>query len=140
MGLLINTNEEISEKVYKDFKDKENYLLAFKHNDVKTGLGKLLASNLWYTFDSNITFILYFSSKGIYEEEISNSVNIDFVLMPWHEIESFSLNEKKSKAIINLNHLGKKVAYEIPFDGKIFGDNKINLGKLISKNWNKIDG
>lgn len=139
MGLLFNTNEEISEKVYKDFKDKENYLLAFKHNDFKTGIGKLLVSNLWYTFDSSRTFILYFSSKGIYEEEISNSVNRDFLLMPWHEIESFSLDEKKSKAIINLNHLGKKVAYEIPFDGKIFKDNKISLEKLISKNRNKID-
>lgn len=140
MGLLFNSNEEISQKVYKDFKDKENYLLAFKHNDVKTELGKLVASNLWYTFDLNRTFILYFSSKGIYEEEISNSVNRDFLLMPWHEIESFSLDQKKSKAIINLNHLGKKVAYEIPFDGKIFGDNKISLEKLISKNRNKIDG
>lgn len=140
MGLLFNSNEEIGEKVYNDFKDKENYLLAFKHNEVKTGLGKLLASNLWYTFDSSRTFILYFSSKGIYEEEISNSVNRDFLLMPWHEIESFSLDQKKSKAIINLNHLGKKVAYEIPFDVKIFGDNKISLEKLISKNWNKIDG
>lgn len=46
MGLLFNTNEEISEKVYKDFKDKENYLVAFKHNDFKTGLGKLLVNNL----------------------------------------------------------------------------------------------
>lgn len=115
MGLLFNSNEEIGEKVYKDFKDKENYLLAFKHNEVKTGLWKLLASNLWYTFDSSRTFILYFSSKGIYEEEISNSVNRDFLLMPWHEIESFSLDQKKSKAIINLIHIGKKSCLRDPF-------------------------
>ena len=50
MGLLFNSAKEISDKVYERFGDRENYLLAMKHNDFKMGLLKLLASKLYYAW------------------------------------------------------------------------------------------
>lgn len=139
MGLLFNSNQEINEKIKSEFGDLDNHLLAFKHNGIKKGLAKLLIiGGVYYTFDSNRTFILYFSNKGIHEEEISNSVKRDFLLMPWHEISSFELKVKKNKAILELVHIGKKLGYEIPFTGAIFKGNKENLQKLESKDWNRI--
>lgn len=58
--------------------------------------------------------------------------------MPWHEISSFELKLKNNKAILELVHIGKKIGYEIPFKGAIFRDNKENLQKLESKDWNRI--
>lgn len=138
MALLFNDTNEIREKVYDNFKDEKNYLVAIKHNDKKTGFAKLIASSVFYTLDSNRTFILYFSPKGIYEKEMSNSVKGNFSLIPANEIEDFKVTYKSSKAIIEFYHIGKKVAYEIPYDGKIFVDNKNNLDNLKDNNWNII--
>ena len=138
MGLLFNDNNEINEKIKNEFGNLDNHLLAIKHNDIKTGLAKLIASNLFYTLDSNRTFILYFSNKEIHEEEISNSLKRDFLFMPWNEISSFDVEVKNNKAIIELVHIGKRIGYEIPFNGTIFGTNKDNLKKLEAKDWNKI--
>ncbi|MDU5417338.1 histidine kinase [Peptoniphilus harei] len=138
MGLLFNDKKEFSEKVEKIFGDRENYLVAFKANDLKTGLGKLILSNIYYTFDSSRTFILYFSPKGLYESEISNSMKRDFFLMPWNEIEEFEVEDKNNKAIISLRHLGKKVMYEVDFKGKIFDGNEERFMELKSKDWNRI--
>ena len=138
MGLLFNDKKEFSEKVEKIFGDKDNYLVAFKANDLKTGLGKLILSNIYYTFDSSRTFILYFSPKDLYESEISNSMKRDFFLMPWNEIEEFEVEDKNNKAIISLRHLGKKVMYEVDFKGKIFEGNEERFIGLKSKDWNRI--
>lgn len=139
MGLLFNDNNEINEKIKNEFGNLDNHLIAIKHNGIMKGLAKLLIiGGVYYTFDSNRTFILYFSNKGIHEEEISNSVKGDFLLMPWNEISSFDIKVKNNKAIIELVHIGKRIGYEIPFNGKIFGTNKSNLKKLEEKNWNKI--
>lgn len=138
MGLLFNDNNEINEKIKNEFGNLDNHLLAIKHNDLKIGLAKLIASNIFYTLDSNRTFILYFSNKGIHEEEISNSLKRDFLFMPWNEISSFDVEVKNNKAIIELVHIGKRMGYEIPFNGKIFGTNKANFKKLEDKDWNKI--
>lgn len=138
MGLLFNDNNEINDKIKNEFGNLDNHLLAIKHNDLKTGFAKLIASNIFHTLDSNRTFILYFSNKGIHEEEISNSVKRDFLFMPWHEISSFDIEVKSKKAIIELVHLGKRLGYEIPFNGTIFGTNKDNFKKLEDKEFNKI--
>lgn len=138
MGLLFNDKKEFSEKVEKNFGDRENYLVAFKANDLKTGLGKLILSNVYYTFDSSRTFVLYFSPKGLYESEISNSTKRDFYLMPWNEIEEFEVEDKNNKAIISLRHLEKKVMYEVDFKGKIFEGNEERFIDLNSKDWNRI--
>lgn len=128
MGPLFNSNQEINGKIKGEFGDLDNHLLTFKYNDVKTDLFKwLVPGGLYYTVDSTRTFILYFSSKGIHEEEISNSVKRDFLLMPWHEISSFELKVKKNRAILGLVHIGKKIGYKIPFKGVISRDNKENL-------------
>lgn len=132
------TRRNFSEKVEKIFGDKDNYLVAFKANDLKTGLGKLILSSIYYTFDSSRTFILYFSPKGLYESEISNSTKRDFYLMPWNEIEEFEVEDKNNKAIISLRHLGKKVMYEVDFKGKIFEGNEERFINLKSKDWNRI--
>ena len=138
MGLLFNSKDEFGNKVEKIFGDRDNYLVAFKANDLKTGLGKLILSNLYNTMDSSRTFILYFSPKGLYESEISNSTKRDFYLMPWNEIEEFEVEEKNNKAIISLRHLGKKIMYEVDFMGKIFEGNEERFMELKSKDWNRI--
>ena len=139
MGLLFNDNDEINEKIKNECGNLDNHLLAIKHNGIKKGLAKLLIiGGLYYTLDSNRTFILYFSNKGIHEEEISNSLKRDFLFMPWNEISSFDVEVKNNKAIIELVHIGKRMGYEIPFNGKIFGTNKANFKKLEDKDWNKI--
>lgn len=138
MALLFNDRNEIKNKIKSNFSDDKNYLVAIKHNDVKSSLTKLIASNLFYTLDSNRTFILYFSPKGIYEKEISNSSKGNFSLIPSNEIENFELLEKSKKSIINFLHLGKKVSYEIPYEGKIFVDNKENIDILKENDWNIV--
>lgn len=138
MGLLFNDKKEFSDKVEKIFGDRDKYLMAFKTNDIKTGLGKLILSNIYYAMDSSRTFILYFSPKGLYESEISNSTKRDFYLMPWNEIEEFEVEEKNNKAIISLRHLGKKVMYEVDFKCKIFEGNEDRFKELKSKDWNRI--
>ncbi len=138
MGLLFNDTNEIKNIVEESFGDTKNHLVAIKHNDAKSGLGKLLISNLFYIMDSNRTFIIYFSKKGIYEREISNKIKGDFYLIPENEIESFKVDSKSNKTIISFEHIGKKISYEIPHKGKIFEDNKINLEELKNNNWNII--
>lgn len=139
MGLIFQDNMEIREKIKKDFGNLDNHLLAMKHNDTKTDFAKLIMSTLFHTLDSTRTFILYFSQKGIHEEEISNSAKRDFLLMPWHEISSFNVEVKKDKAILEFLHLGKRMGYEIPFHGKIFNDNEKNFNSLQAMGWNKIE-
>lgn len=139
MGLLMNTANEVAEKVKENFNDTENYLFALKCNDFKTGLFKLLLSRLYYTMDGARSFILYFSEKGIYKKEISNTMNGNFVLMPWNEIGEFNVDLKSRKAIITLFHIGKKVLYEIPYTGTMAKSNKNMLEKLLGKNFNRID-
>lgn len=139
MGLLMNTANEVAEKVKENFNDTENYLFALKCNDFKTGLFKLLLSRLYYTMDGARSFILYFNEKSIYEKEISNTMNGNFVLMPWNEIGEFNVDLKSRKAIITLFHIGKKVLYEIPYTGTMAKSNKNMLEKLLGKNFNRID-
>ena len=138
MGLLFNSSEEISEKVYQKFGDRQNYLIAMKHNGIAKGIFKWIISNLYYILDSSRSFVLYFNNKGIYESEISNSTKKDFLLMPWNEISSFEVKTDLSKTTITFVHLGKKIAYEIPFNGKYFIDNKHNFLKLSENDWNRI--
>ena len=139
MGLLMNTANEVAEKVKENFNDTENYLFALKCNDFKTGLFKLLLSKLYYTMDGARSFILYFSEKGIYEKEISNTMNGNFVLMPWNEVEDFVIDIKNNKANLAFSHLGKKVLYEVPFSGAMAKKNKNMLENLLVKNFNRID-
>lgn len=138
MSFLFNDSNEIREKVKQIFGNTDNYLIALKYNDTKTGLAKLIASNLFYTLDSNRNFILFFDEKGVHEKEISNSIKGDFLIIPWHEIENLQVIDKKNKGIIEFNHLGKRVGYEIPYTGKLFKGNEINFNNLKSKKWNKI--
>lgn len=114
MGLLFNSAKEVSNKVYERFGDRENYLLAMKHNDFKMGLLKLLASKLYYAMDSSRTFILYFSPKGIQEVEISSTLSKDFLLMPWNEIADFDVQTTMTKTIMTFKHLNAKSATKSP--------------------------
>ena len=138
MGLLFNDTNDIKAKIEENFNDNKNFLVAMKHNDTKTGLAKFMLSSLLYIMDSTRTFILYFSPKGIYEKEISNSSKGNFTLLPANEIEDFEIEEKSNKTIINFRHLGKKISYEIPYKGKIFTTNEENLQILKANNWNMI--
>lgn len=137
MGLFTNNMEEIDKKVKKAFGDEGHYLVVFKHNTKAKSLGKLLLSTAYSVFDNSRTFILYFDSRGIYESEVSNNLGKDFIFMPWHEIEDIDLDEGR-KTILKINHLGKNMAYEIPFDGRIFVNNDENLAKLKVDDFMKI--
>ena len=139
MSLLMNTANEVAEKVKDNFNDDENYLFALKNNDVKTGLFKPILSKLYYTMDSTRSFILYFNKKGINEKEISNTLKGNFVLMPWNEVEDFVIDIKNNKANLAFSHLGKKLLYEVPFSGAIAKKNKNMLENLLGKNFNRID-
>lgn len=66
---------------------------------------------------------------------MSNSLGRDFLFMPWHEIENLALEKGK---ILKINHLGKNLAYEIPFDGKIFKKNEENLSKLRDSDFMRL--
>ena len=138
MGFLFNDVDEFREKIKEKFCDTNSYLFAIKHNSTGKGFLKLLASGLYYTLDSSRTLLLNFNEKGIYENEISNSTKGDFILMPWNEIESFEIDKKSKKNFINLIHLGKKISYEIPYEGKMCGDNLKNFEKLSKNNWYRI--
>lgn len=138
MGLLMNTASEIADKVKEDFNDDKNYLFALKRNDFKRGLLKLFLSRLYYIMDGARSFVLYFSEKGIYEKEISNSVKGNFVLMPWDEIENFTVDYKGSKANITLVHLGAELLYEVPFTGSMAKGNRERLDDLQKKAYNKL--
>ena len=127
MGLLFNSAQEISDKVYERFGDRENFLLVMKHNDFKKGLLKLIVSKLYYAMDSSRTFVLYFSPKGIQEVEVSNTLKKDFLLMPWNEISNFEVKTGLAK-----------IGYKIPFEGRLFADNKGNFLRLEDKDWNRI--
>lgn len=138
MGLLFNDEKEIKDAVYKEFKTKDNYLVAIKHDNIGKNLLKLMISDLFYTIDSTRTFVLNFNEDGIYEKEISNSMKRDFLLMPWSEVEDFEVIEKNNKVFIKFKHIVKDTGYEIPFNGKIFNDNKDNFRNLKDKNFFQI--
>lgn len=140
MGFLYNTSEEIEDKVREVFGDSENYLVVFKHDDVKTDLFKwLVIGGLFYPADASRSFILNFSNKGIHEVEISNTMKKNFLVMPWNEISSFDVIKKSKKAIINLVHVGKKVSYEVPFTGRIAKGNEERFQRLEDEEWNRIE-
>lgn len=138
MGLLFNTSEDLDRKVKEKFGDDKAYLVVFKHNNTANRLGKLLLSSVYYVFDSNRIFLLYFDPKGVYESEISNSDKKDFLFMAWNEIEDFELVEGNKK-ILKINHLGKVYEYKVELDGKLFKNNYKNLKDLIENNWNRVD-
>lgn len=138
MGLLFNSLDEIRDKVSERFDDTNNYLVAIKHDNFKKSSLKFLLSSVFYVFDSNRNFIIYFSPKGIYEKEMSNSIKGEFVLIPWNEISGFKIDKKSNKAILKFKHLGKEIGYEIDFDGKIMADNRNNLNLLEDKDFNRI--
>lgn len=138
MGLFFNDKDELRKDIENSFGKDTNFLIAIKHNGtIKQGI-KMIISNLYNTYDSNRTFLLVFDKKGIYEKEISNSDKTDFYLMPESEIENISVEEKSNKAYINFDHVGKRLSYEIPFDGRLFKDNKENFNALRSSSWQRL--
>lgn len=138
MGLLWNTTNEIDDKVREIFGDAENYLLVNKHNGVVKGLAQLLLSRVYYIWDNTRQYILYFNAKGISEKDTSGTLKGQFLLMPWHEIEDLAVEYKRNRAILTFTHLGKKLAYEIPFTGPIYKGNDTRLERLESIRWNRI--
>lgn len=138
MGLLTNELGDIRKKVQEVFGAGDNYLVVFKHNGVEKNLFKLIVSSVWYVMDNSRTFILYVDQKGIHEKEMTNSLKGNFLLMPWHEIEDFQVQSNRGKAILCFTHLGKEMAYEVPFSGKPFKDNWQNFNHLEGKDWHRI--
>ena len=138
MGFLFNNDDDFRDKIKNKFGNTDSYLFAIKNNPTSKGILKLFISNLYNSLDSSRTFLLNFNEKGIYENEISNSDKNNFIFMPWNEIESFEIDKKSKKNFINLIHLGKKISYEIPYEGKMCRDNLKNFEKLSKNNWYKI--
>lgn len=135
MSLFFTKKSEVVKMVEESFGPSEDYLVALKHNNpVKSGL-KWLISNLYYVMDSSRTFILYFDHQGIHEKEISLSDHADFILIPWNEVEEFTIKDKGSKAILFVNHLGKTYSYSADFDGNLMRGNRERFLGLKEKNF-----
>lgn len=137
MSFFAYDMEEIRSQVRAAFGDTDNYLVAVKHNSWQSDIVKLFINTLYYATDSSRQFIIYFSPKGIYEKELGTPLKSDFVLMPWHEIEEFSLKPWWMHKVIRFLHLGKKVGYEVQFSGRINKDNRTNLEKLAANDWRR---
>ena len=109
-----------------------------KHNGpVKSTLKLFLLDGL-YAYEANRTFVLVFDKKGIYEKEISNSDKKEFYLYPESEIEKFEVHRETKKATIHFLHIGKSIAYEIPFRGRLFSENEDQFNGLEKANWQQI--
>lgn len=135
MSLFFTKKSEVVKMVEESFGPSEDYLVVLKHNNVvKSGL-KLMISNLYSAMDSSRTFILYFDHQGIHEKEISLSDHADFILIPWNEVEEFTIKDKGSKAILFANHLGKTYSYSVDFDGKLMEGNRKRFLELKKKNF-----
>lgn len=138
MGLLFNDNEAIKKEVEEKFGAQAKYLFAMKHNGpVKSTLKLFLLDGL-YAYEANRTFVLVFDKKGIYEKEISNSDKKEFYLYPESEIENFEVHREAKKATIHFLHIGKSIAYEIPFRGRLFSENEDQFNGLEMANWQQI--
>lgn len=137
MSFLLYDMEEIRSQVRAAFGDTDNYLVVVKHNGWQSGLVKLLISSLLYATDSSRQFLIYFNQKGIYEKELGTPLKGDFVLMPWHEVEEYSLKPWCMHKVIRFLHLGKKVGYDVQLSGRINQDNRANLAKLIANDWKR---
>lgn len=138
MGFLFNNVDDFRYKIKDKFGNTDSYLFAIRNNSASKGILKLFISNLYNSLDSSRTFLLNFNEKGIYENEISNSDKNNFIFMPWNEIESFEIDKKSKKNFINLIHLGKKISYEISFNGKMCEDNLDNFKNLKENNWHRL--
>lgn len=138
MGLLFNDNEAIKKEVEEKFGKGVNYLLALKHNGPLKSTLKLILLSGFYAYDENRTFVLVFHKKGIYEKEISNSDKTDFYLYPESEIEDFSVRRESKKATIQFLHIGKTIAYEIPFRGRFFSENEDQFNQLEKADWQRL--
>lgn len=138
MGLLFNDNEAIKKEVEEKFGAQAKYLFAMKHNGpVKSTLKLFLLDGL-YAYEANRTFVPVFDKKGIYEKEISNSDKTDFYLYPESEIEKFEVDHEAKKATIHFLHIGKSIAYEIPFRGRFFSENEEQFNGLEKANWQRL--
>ena len=138
MGLLFNDNEAIKKEVEEKFGKGANYLLALKHNGPLKSTLKLILLSGFYAYDENRTFVLVFHKKGIYEKEISNSDKTDFYLYPESEMEDFSVRRESKKATIQFLHIGKTIAYEIPFRGRFFSENEDQFNQLEKADWQRL--
>lgn len=138
MGLLFNDNEAIKKEVEEKFGAQAKYLFAMKHNGpVKSTLKLFLLDGL-YAYEANRTFVLVFDKKGIYEKEISNSDKKEFYLYPESEIEKFEVHRETKKATIHFLHIGKSIAYEIPFRGRFFLENQDQFNQLEKADWQRL--
>ncbi|MCI6659740.1 MAG: hypothetical protein SOW48_07340 [Peptoniphilaceae bacterium] len=137
MGLFTVSKDEVQKSVQQRFGDTESYLIALKHNTEKSGFLKLMISTLWAVTDGSREFILVFSEKGIYENEISLENHQDYVLIPWHEVTNFGLDERGKEAVLSVSHLGKRYGYVIPFTGSLMRENKERYENLKQADWNR---
>ena len=138
MGLFTSNNNEIKDKVHEKFGENFNaYLVALKHNSAGKQIFNLVVSNLFSVWEDTRQYILCFTNKGIYEKDISGSLNGDFILIPWNEIKDFSVEETKNHITIKIVHLGKIYAYKAEYNGKPFKGNEERKEGLKKIGWNR---
>lgn len=138
MGLFTVSKDEVKRNVQQRFSDTDSYLIALKHNTEKGGLLKLMVSTLWAATDDAREFILVFTEKGIYENEISLSNKKDYALIPWQEVTNFGLDKRGKETVLSVDHLGKRYGYVIPFTGPPMNGNKERYEKLKQANWHRL--
>ena len=52
--------------------------------------------------------------------------------------EKFEVHREAKKATIHFLHIGKSIAYEIPFRGRLFSENEDRFNGLEKANWQQI--
>lgn len=129
--------DKIKEKVKEKFGEEDNYLLAFKQDDLKTGISKLISTNILSKKDESDLYILYFNEIGIYKNNFTKSTDVEFILINWNTVDFVNLIEKSKAAVLEISSMGKILSFEVAYEGDIFLENKINLKKLKANNWNK---
>lgn len=129
--------DQIKDKLKEKFGENDDFLLAYERGDFKKGLSKLITTNILSKRDESDLYILYFDNDGIYISNISESLEDEFVVINWNKINFVNLIEKKKLAFLEISDMEEIFDFEILYEGEIFSENKKNLKKLKSNNWNK---
>lgn len=132
--------DQIKENIKKNFGENDSYLLALKQEGFKRGLSKIVSTNFLINKEKSDLYILYFDKEGIHRKNISESLEGEYKLIEWNKIDFVNLVEKNISSVLEVSRLGEIFGYEIPYQGQIYTENKENLNKIKTNNWNKEEG
>lgn len=132
--------EDVRELVRANFGESKDYIIVMKRNNPVKNLLKLLFSNLYYVIDNNRCFVLVFTERGIFEKEISFSVNGEFTLLPWHEVREFRAEKKLNSMLLHVQHLDQVIEYRMLYaEGRLMAGNMERARQLEKAGWHRTE-